>query len=266
MSELPLHELKAALLEVLPPIPERITRTKARGWHCRFLGENVTPNRFNAIVEELVREDRIRLGPGQGGTITFAPESSTSSISLDEEACLYLPVKRLIEGELVSEWKIAPDQCIVEVIAGKGRSRGRYLHPDLVLISRRVHRYLGAVRIDVHTFEIKTERGGDATAVLEAMSQRHRSHYGYVVWHLPDPDRYRERQEQVRDYAERFGIGLIIIKRIEGNADDNLRILEHEVLFHAKRHEPEPLQIEALIDNHLSDKGKKILIGWHTGS
>jgi hypothetical protein len=98
------------------------------------------------------------------------------------------------------------------------------------------------------------------------MSQRHRSHFGYVVWHLPDPDRCRGRQEQVREYAEKFGIGLIILKQIDAVPNNELQIVDHEILFHAKRHEPDPFQIEMLIDNHLSASGKAVLMGWHGNS
>ena len=101
--------------------------------------------------------------------------------------------------------------------------------------------------------------------MLEALSQRKRSHYGYVVWHLPEPSLVPDKYEQVRKYAADHGIGLIILKRIE-QSDGRLSVADHEIVLFAERHEPDPVQAETLIENHLTLAAKKAVLRWYTAS
>jgi hypothetical protein len=136
------QELKDALLDVLPDDRQAIPRAKARAWLCRYLGENVPQDRFNIVVDELARERKAIIGPGRGGTIGAAPEPILEGVSIAEESSLYAPFQRLIQNELVGLWQIG-SQYVAEVTATQGRSKGRYRHPDLVLVARSHHKYLG---------------------------------------------------------------------------------------------------------------------------
>ena len=130
------------------------------------------------------------------------------------------------------------------------------------MVSRTEHKLLGRSRTDVFSFEVKTETGGDAVAVLEAMSQRERSHFAYVVWELQDKERRQDRYEQVVDYANKHGIGLILLRKID-KIGKRLAVAEHEIIRYADRHNADPLQIEKLLENHLSSNGRTELLSWY---
>jgi hypothetical protein len=41
-------------------------------------------------------------------------------------------------------------------------------------------------QFDVYSFELKAEFGAIDLAVYEALAQTRFTHFGYLVWHLPD--------------------------------------------------------------------------------
>ena len=86
MEEPTPHQIKAALLEILPEPPETMPRPKARAWLCRYLGTNVDEDRFSAIVDQLIGERLVLVGAGRGGTLAAVTNPVPTTIVENESA------------------------------------------------------------------------------------------------------------------------------------------------------------------------------------
>jgi hypothetical protein len=74
---------------------------------------------------------------------------------------------------------------------------------------------LGGSEVELFTFELKTEGSGNVAAVHEADAQTRGSHYGYLVWHVPDRGRVEARLAAVERECQRTGVGLILFTSLQ---------------------------------------------------
>jgi hypothetical protein len=64
-------------------------------------------------------------------------------------------------------------------------------------------------QVDVHSFELKTESGASDLAVYEALAQTRFTHFGHLVWHLPEKSESEARLAEIAQQCEQHGVGLI---------------------------------------------------------
>ena len=64
-------------------------------------------------------------------------------------------------------------------------------------------------QLDVHSFELKAEYGATDLAVYEALAQTRFTHYGYLVWHLPEGSSAAARLPEITAQCSQHGVGLI---------------------------------------------------------
>ena len=69
---------------------------------------------------------------------------------------------------------------------------------------------LGGSEVELYTFELKAEGSGNVAAVHEADAQTRGSHYGYLVWHVPDRSQVKARLAAVERECQRTGVGLVL--------------------------------------------------------
>jgi hypothetical protein len=66
-------------------------------------------------------------------------------------------------------------------------------------------KFLPGAQVDVRGFELKTETGGSVLAVHEALAQTRFTHFGHLVWHLPEGSRSETRLAEIADQAANMG-------------------------------------------------------------
>ncbi len=84
--------------------------------------------------------------------------------------------------------------------------------PDYTVVSISPMRVLPAPQLDVYAFELKAEPAADITSVHQAFAQTRMTHYGSLVWHLPEGSPYETRFAIIAEQCRSHGVGLILIR------------------------------------------------------
>jgi hypothetical protein len=91
-----------------------------------------------------------------------------------------------------------------------GAQDGQWRRCDYTGIAIAPRAVLGSNEVELYTFELKAEGSGNVVAVHEAEAQTRGSHYGYLVWHIPDRSRTAPRLDAIERECQRTGVGLIL--------------------------------------------------------
>ncbi|MGB8984561.1 MAG: hypothetical protein WCC12_22025, partial [Anaerolineales bacterium] len=73
-------------------------------------------------------------------------------------------------------------------------------------------RVLPTPQLDVYAFELKAEPAADLTSVHQALAQTRMTHFGYLVWHLPEGSSHETRVGAITEQCRLHSIGLILIR------------------------------------------------------
>ena len=101
-------------------------------------------------------------------------------------------------------WKVADTSML-----GPQEKWGR---PEITVVSIVPLRVLPTPQLDVYAFELKAEPAADLTSVHQALAQTRMTHFGYLVWHLPEGSPHETRLASIAEQCRRHGIGLILIR------------------------------------------------------
>lgn len=82
-------------------------------------------------------------------------------------------------------------------------------------------------QVDVHSFELKTEKGWSVLSIHEALAQTRFTHFGNLVWHLPERSKSEARLAEIEDHCAGHGIGLIRMR--DPSAKEGCEILADPV-------------------------------------
>lgn len=134
-----------------------------------------------------------------------------------------------------------------------GPRRGRWARPDFIVVSAMEFKYLPGKQVDVHSFELKTEAGGTAESVYEALAHTRFTHFGHLVWHLPRESRAEARLAEVESHCEEHGVGLI---RMFDPNDPHA----FEILLDPVRKPTRPLAVDGFLDSRLDAAQQSALI------
>jgi hypothetical protein len=88
----------------------------------------------------------------------------------------------------------------------------KWSRPDFTAISIVPLKVLGRAEVNVYSFELKAEQGADLTSVHQALAQARKTHFGYLVWHLPENSSQAAKLANLAEQCSRYGIGLILIR------------------------------------------------------
>jgi hypothetical protein len=241
------------LLALLPddgsPVPNRVMLAMI----ARRLEARVDPEIYSGIVDSLANGGKIGRSRGQGGKVFLvqSPEPTKrsepepagwSELALMEKLAEYLAgtFRRLIDIPPDAAWIVADTSNI-------GPRTGQWARPDFVAVSVMRFRLLPGRQVDVHSFELKTESGGTVQAVHEALAQTRFTHFGYLVWHVPDRSRAEARLPEIEQHCEVHGIGLIVIR--EPNDYETW-----EVRLDPEQKSTTPATIDAFLLSRFSDR------------
>jgi hypothetical protein len=100
--------------------------------------------------------------------------------------------------------------------------------------------------LELYGFELKTETGFDISSVHQALAQTRYVHYSHVVVHCADDDVWEKRLADVRDQAQKYGIGVIRLKSIEATGP-------FEIVLLSARFEPTPRLVDVFLEDRAPD-------------
>lgn len=135
---------------------------------------------------------------------------------------------------------------------------GPWTRPDLTLVSHKKFPWTMGAEFDVVTFEIKRPDSANVLAVFEALSHAAAATRAYVVFPV-DPEAWRlenpAQERRVRDECVRNGVGLILVKTINGEP-----VAQHALK--ATRREIDHEKCSGFLDAVVSASGKKRISEW----
>jgi hypothetical protein len=249
--------LAKQILGLLPadgtPVLNRIMRVLL----SRELEVRIDQGPYFDACDLLAREGKIGRLRGQSGQIFLSAQIPSPPVSAAtatwSEVRLMPPVRTYLEGAFRRGLDLPDDATtIVLDTSALGPSKGRWARPDFILVSAMRFDLLPGAEVDVHSFELKTEAGGSVLAVHEALAQTRFTHFGHLVWHLPEKSKSEARLPEVEGQCEEHGIGLIRIR--DPDDPDGFEILVDPV-----RKTTAPTATEAFLDLRLSHEQKQRL-------
>lgn len=207
---------REALLELIPtdgtPVLNRVMRVMIG----RKLGRPLDAEEYYAARNQLQSEGRIGVTQGQGGKVFLlaaSVETEPEVAELWSEAALMPRLHAYLKGAFLSELDLPEGAAaIVQDVSRTGPREGQWTRPDFVLVSVAELRFVPERQLGVHTFELKAEHGGTVQAVHEALAQTRFSHFGHLVWHLPDGSPAEARLAEIESQCILHGIGLILMR------------------------------------------------------
>jgi len=254
-SSLRRHRLSAQdvadhILKLLPddgtPILNRVMRTML----AREFRQPVEPDLYFAARNLLLNKDRVGRLRGQGGQL-FALSSGEAKgqSAVDKvlwaERALMKPLENYLNGVFLKGLDLPDDgHAIVLDTSSRGPQRGQWARPDYILVTAMRFKLLPGSQIDVHSFELKTETGGTVQAVHEALAQTRSTHFGHLVWHLPERSKEEARLLEISKHCDEHGIGLIRMR-------EPARAESYEILVDPERKTTPPIAIEGFLESRL---------------
>ena len=157
-----------------------------------------------------------------------------------DEAARRLPEGRVPKGPRTAR-RWTPDCADT---SSRGPQRGQWARPDYILVTAMRFKLLPGCQIDVHSFELKTEAGGTVQAVHEALAQTRYTHFGHLVWHLPEGSKAEARLAEIAKHCDEHGIGLIRMRK-PAHAESC------EILVDPIRKTTSPIAIEGFLESRL---------------
>lgn len=210
--------LRDAILHLLPadgtPVLNRVLRVMlGRRLECA-----VDEDSYFAARDALLDANKVGRLRGQGGQVFLVKPSETAKAevvaALKPEAwaekALMNPLRAFLEGPFTKDLDLAGNGAVVvQDTSSSGSHKGRWARPDFILVSAMRFKLLPGCQVDLHSFELKTEGGGGVLAIHEALAQTRFTHFGHLVWHLPEGSKAESMLDDVHTHCEEHGIGLI---------------------------------------------------------
>lgn len=245
--------LDARIMALLPVDGTPVLNRVMRAMLTRATQALVSQDEYFSARDRLLEAGRIGRRRGQGGQIFLLsaeePEPASPAPGpapeLWPERALMPPLQRYLEGVFARGLDIGDGCALVQDISRLGPYQGRWTRPDFLFVSGLRFRLMPGVQVDVHAFELKTEAGGSVYAVHEALAQTRFTHFGHLVWHLPEGSRAEARLAEIADQCETHGIGLIRMR--EPDRPD-----AYEILVDPKRKPTPPAVVDGFLERRLT--------------
>ncbi|UDL93250.1 hypothetical protein LGH83_11615 [Lichenihabitans sp. PAMC28606] len=261
-------KLKDTMLALLPadgtPVLNRVMRLML----ARRLERPVDEDDFFETRDALLSAGKVGRLRGQGGQI-FLVKPDAAALSAAEssdkgwsERRLMPPLKAFLEGPFRKGLDLADTGAVViQDTSAVGPSRGRWARPDFILVSAMRFKLLPGCEVDLHAFELKTEAGGGVLAIHEALAQTRFTHFGHLVWHLPDGSRSEPMLDDIVMHCDEHGIGLIRMR-------DPLKAASNgcEILVDPRRKPTLNAIVDGFLESRLTPEQKQILLNVTGGS
>ena len=227
----------------------------------RELESPISPDLYFKASDQLSKEQRIGRLRGQGGQVFLLPKSAppkkqTNGVTLHprREVELMAPLGRYLTDTFCKGLDLPPDgTSIVQDTSTIGPARGRFARPDFIVVTAMRFRFLPGSQIDVHSFELKAEQGATDESVYEALAQTRFTHFGHLVWHLPQNSRCEVRLPEIEKQCDQHGIGLIRMRDPHDHTSYDIR------LDPVRKATPAAI-IDGFLESRLSDTHRQTLL------
>jgi hypothetical protein len=209
-----LQMLADRLLRILPSDGTQLPNDAVRTLLGQDIEQPITGDIYFDVLDLLETRGQIRRGRGRGGAVRRAEVASCSRAAARTsltESQLMPSLQRYLELRFWRRLQL-PDDAYWKVIdtSTGGACNGRWRRGDFTGVAIAPRAVLRGTDVELYTFELKAEVSGDIRAVHEAHAQTRGSHYGYLVWHVPDPAKHLKKIEVLEEECLRLGIGLIV--------------------------------------------------------
>lgn len=244
------------MLALLPvdgtPVLNRVMRVML----ARALEQSVDQDRYFKARDLLLKQGRIGVQRGQGGQIFLLSEPAVMPPTTDEiwtEARLMTALAQYLQGPFRKGLDLPEGAaCLVQDTSAMGPRRGRWARPDFILVSAMKFNVMPGAQIDVHSFELKTETGATDLAVYEALAQTRFTHFGHLVWHLPEHSECETRLAEIEQQCAQHGVGLI--RMVDPGSAERCEILVDPV-----RKATPPAIVDGFLETRLADNQRKVI-------
>jgi len=207
-----LEILANRLLHILPPDGTQLPNATARTLLGQAIEEPIPGDTYFDVLDLFESRGQIRRGRGRGGVVRRIAVASANQPppSLSENE-LMPSLQRYLELRFWRRLQLPDDAywTVIDTSTGGARN-GKWRRGDFTGVAIAPRAVLRGTDIELYTIELKAEGSGDIDASHEAQAQTRGSHYGYLVWHLPDRAKHQHRLSMVEQECQRLGIGLIV--------------------------------------------------------
>lgn len=251
-------EMQVLLPKDGTPVLNRVMRVMLQ----RRLEGEIDQDRYFEARDQLLKQGRVGIQRGQGGQIYLLPEPAAQATSQPPpkppadtwtEAQLMPPLQEYLAGAFTKGLDLPKGAaCIVQDTSAIGPFRGRWARPDFILVSAMKFNLLPGAQVDVHSFELKTESGASDLAVYEALAQTRFTHFGHLVWHLPEKSKSEARLAEIAQQCEQHGVGLIRMY-------DPKHPETAEILIDPVRKTTLPATVDGFLEKRLCEQQRKAI-------
>lgn len=256
-------KLADSILALLPSDGTPVLNRVMRAMLSRRLGTAVFPDLYSGACDLLEAGSKIGRLRGQGGQIFLStglvPPEVQPAVPQWPEWKLMAPLQRYLENTFRKGLDL-PDGslCLVQDTSHIGPPTGRWARPDFILVTAMRFRLLPGAQVDVHSFELKTESGGSVLAVHEALAQTRYTHFGHVVWHVPEGSKVEADLAEVEAHCGKHGIGLIRMRDPDDEAS-------YEILVDPERMATRDAALDGFLDDRLMPEHRLSFVDAMTG-
>lgn len=207
-----LQNLADRLLHILPHDGSQVPNATARTLLGQAVERPITGEIYFEVLELLENRGQIKRGRGRGGAVRRVEEvHEPAALPSLSEKQLMPSLQRYLELRFWRRLQLSDDAYWTVIDTSMGGVRnGQWRRGDFTGVAVAPRAVLRGTDVELHTFELKAESSGNIDATHEAHAQTRGSHYGYLVWHLPDPAKHQRRLDLIESECQRLGIGLIV--------------------------------------------------------
>jgi hypothetical protein len=257
-----IEDIANQMLALLPddgtPVLNRVMRVML----SRELQASIDQDSYFKARDVLLDQGSVGVQRGQGGQIFLLPEKKkarrpTPDITESEkwtEASLMTPLEQYLRGPFQKGLDLPKGaEWVVQDTSATGDRLGRWARPDFILVSAMRFKLMPGAQLDVHSFELKAEFGATDLAVYEALAQTRFTHFGHLVWHLPEKSKAEARLAEIETQCDHHGVGLI---RMRSPKD----VESFEILLDPKRKGTMPATVEGFLEKRLDAAQRERLL------
>ncbi len=214
------------LKELLPPDGTPVLNRVLRLMLSREFGQSIDDDLYAKARDTLFASGQIGRLRGQGGQVFLAKNdnhrpadrATGDAASKVSEGGLMPHLRRYLDGAFRKELDLPKHgACLVKDTSRLGPPLARWARPDFILVTAMRFRVMPGAQLDVYSFELKAEHGATDLAVYEALAQTRFTHFGYLVWHLPEGSAATARFPEITAQCSQHGVGLIRIRDPESD-------------------------------------------------
>jgi hypothetical protein len=207
--------IEQQILALLPDDGSSVLNRAMMALIGRRLGARIQPETYFSALDALSAAEIIVRQRGQGGKIARAspvqPRLAQDGIAWSESR-LMPSLGRYLRTLFWKNLDLPPGAVWRSADTSTRGPQEKWGRPDFTAISIVPLKVLGRAELNVYSFELKAETAADLTSVHQALAHTRMTHFGYLVWHLPETSLQVTKLANLADQCRKHGVGLILIR------------------------------------------------------